>query len=254
MKNKISYEQALNDQTRTWLRLEHLFHYINDRSKGLSYFDSRAAVDGVIELLVLLSRLDVQRELISALEGRYRMLKKWQENEGIDRQKLNHFLKRIENTAIKLDKKKFNSTDLLEDKPLLQQVYRYHHLPAGRYGFDIPIYQHWLQRKPQQRRQDLIEWLCVFEPLSKAVDLILYFIRQNALVSQQVAKAGLFQSKLDGSAHVQLVRVIPTSIQNCYPEISGSRHRITIRFFDWQTRKIPVQNEQDIGFELVCCQ
>lgn len=254
MKNRVSYEQALNEQMRTWLRLEQLFHYIHDHSKGLSHFDSRAAVDGITELLILLSRLDVQKELMTALEDRYRMLKKWQATDGIDKQKLGIFLRRIEDTAIKLDKKKFSSQDLLDDKPLLQQVYRYHHLPAGRYGFDIPMYQHWLQRKPQQRRQDLTEWLAVFEPLSNAVDLILYFVRQNALISQQIAKTGLFQSKLDGAAHIQLIRVIPTIMQTCYPEISGSRHRVTIRFFDWHTRKMPVQTEQDIGFELACCQ
>ncbi len=254
MKNKASYEQALNEQMRTWLRLEQLFHYIHDRSKGLSYFDSRATVDGIVELLILLSRLDVSKELLSALEQRYRMLEKWQVSEGIDKQKLAHFLQRIENTAIKLDKKKFRSDELLEDKPLLQQVYRYHHLPTGRYGFDMPMYQHWLQRKPQQRRQDLTEWLSVFEPLSNAVDLILYFVRQNALISQQIAKAGLFQSKLDGTAQIQLIRVIPTSMQACYPEISGSKHRVTIRFFDWQTRKMPEQSEHDISFELACCQ
>jgi len=262
VKNKIIYEQPLNSKIRSWLRLEHLFHYLADRSKGLSHWDSRSAIDGLIELLVLLSRLDVKQDLIDSMQERQKTLLEWQDKTGIDKQRLFHFLRKLDTLSNALTNESCQVKDFLAKKPLLSQIYRYHHLPAGRCGFDIPVYHRWLQQKPQQRRQDLASWLADFGILADSVDLILYLIRQNALISRLDRKAsdGLFQEQFiqtqnTGKSPIQLVRIFMSAEQNCYPEISGGKHRISVRFFEWSSHLTQRQQMQSqVDFQLAYCQ
>jgi cell division protein ZapD len=66
--------------------------------------------------------------------------------------------------------------------------------------------------------------------------------------------AGFYQQPVDPNAVCQLVRVILPSELSVFPEISGGKHRFTIRFLEQATTAgRPAQTDQDIQFELQCC-
>jgi cell division protein ZapD len=142
----------------------------------------------------------------------------------------------------------------LAQNHLLNMVRQRSTIPGGTCNFDLPAYHYWLQRNPKQRQKDLSEWLAIFDPLREAIDLHLYLMRHNATASQEVAETGFFQTRLDPQTPYQLVRISLPSEYNCYPEISGGKHRFSVRFFEYDTaRAQPQPTEQNICFELCCC-
>lgn len=79
-------------------------------------------------------------------------------------------------------------------------------------------------------------------------------IRAAAEADPQVAQSGFYQQGLDPALPAQLVRVGVTVESGVFPEISGGRHRFTIRFL-CQPNPVrrPFQTDEDTGFLLACC-
>lgn len=254
MKKKIIYEQPLNDHIRNLLRLEYLFEGLNYYIKGASQWDSRAAINYFVEIIEFISRLDIKTQLTSDLEHYVQGLERWQRMPNVDKERLSQLLDKLRTALVQLDQ--------LADKPereplgytLITTVKQRASIVGGTCPFDLPHYHHWLQKSIKQRQVELNEWLIPLVSLQEAVELDLYMIRNNGETSQQVAMEGFFQSQLDASIAYQIVRVSLPFDHSCYPEISGGKHRFTIRFFEQhQVEERPLQTEQDINFELCCC-
>ncbi len=68
------------------------------------------------------------------------------------------------------------------------------------------------------------------------------------------ASNGFFQQNLDSGNNCQLIRVLLPAESPYFPEISGGKHRFTIRFLQREdTLSRPVQAKDDIEFDLHCC-
>jgi cell division protein ZapD len=86
------------------------------------------------------------------------------------------------------------------------------------------------------------------------VESTLNFIRNSRSASQEVAVAGFFQISLDRSQPFQLIKVSLDKSVRCFAEISGGKHRCTIRFMEPSADdKRPTQSIDDIPFTLTCC-
>lgn len=254
VKNKIVYEQPLNERTRSWLRLEYLFNCVDYRLKTPSDWDSRSAVEGILAILEFVQRNDIKAELIKDLEYQLKLLSKWQEIPHVNNEKLDVLLEKLDYFLNALKSLEGQFGFHLQEHYLFNSVRQRLSIPGGTCRFDLPAYYHWSQKNPKNRHNDLLEWLAAFFPLREANELNLYLLRQNALPSHEVAVAGLFQSKLSASAKFQIIRVTLPHDISCYPEISGGKHRITLRFFEHQQlHEKPTQTSQDVSFELCCC-
>lgn len=254
LKKKVVYEQPLNERVRSWLRLEYLFACVGNRMKSLSGWDSRAAVSALVEVLEFIGRTDVKMDLIRDLEQHLQGLKRWREMPGVDERRLTQIVQKLENLIAALSTTEGQLGQLLAHNHLINLVRQRSAIPGGTCNFDLPAYHYWLQRSPKQRQKDLNEWLAVFEPLREAIDLHLYLLRNHANTSQEIASAGFFQTRLDPQIPYQLVRISLPVEYNCYPEISGGKHRFSVRFFEYDTVQTqPRPTEQDIYFELCCC-
>lgn len=87
-----------------------------------------------------------------------------------------------------------------------------------------------------------------------AIDLILGFIRQSNVPSQETAQAGFFQLALDKSHPVQLLRVSIAANLPCFAEISGGKHRFSIRFMKPSSdENRPCQLTENVSFLLTRC-
>jgi cell division protein ZapD len=91
------------------------------------------------------------------------------------------------------------------------------------------------------------------EPVQEAVDLLLALIRNSATARPEHAIAGFYQRTLSGSTQAQLVRVALPAGSPLFAEISGSKHRFSIRFLECSDIEHPSQTADDVAFMLTTC-
>jgi len=254
VKKKILYEQPLNERMRNLLRLEHLFIGIMYRLKGPAEWDNRAVMDNLIEILEFIARIEFKRDLLKDLEHNIQTLTQWQRTPDINTERLAHLIDKTKALKEKIEQNQEHLGENLSQHQLIQLVRQRRSIAGGDCRCDLPAYSHWLQKNPKQRQVELNEWLTPLLFLRDAIDVILYLIRQNAITSQQTAPNGLFQSQPESMSQCQIIQVILPIEHPCYPEITGSKQRLIIRFFEQpMSDEPPYQTEQSVHFKLCCC-
>lgn len=249
----VVYELPLNERIRTFLRLECLFQQVDHFAQGDSAWEGRAAVAALLDLLEVFSRFDLKKELLQEMERLAGALNRFLSRDDINRDRLEEVLEQLNALSHDLHGISGPVAQHLRQHELLLSVKQRVAASGGVCSFDLPVYHHWLSRSPSQRRQDLESWVRNLEPVRRAVDFVLELIR-GATVPQGVqAKAGFFQQSLDAAQPYQLVRVKLPSDAGCYAEISGGRHRFSVRFMVPGGDNRAVQTDQDVNFELSCC-
>ncbi len=254
MQNGIIYEQPLNERVRTFLRLEFLFDIIKRRYRGTSDLDSRDSINAMLDVIDLLSRSDLKSELIKELEKHASILSSLRENQNVDQQRLNGILSNINQQLTQLHNPNFQPGSLIKKNDLIVSVKQRSSIPGGSCNFDLPAYHHWLH-KPMENRTALIEQLYAdLTVMSKSVELSLHMLRNSTNPSNERAESGFFQKPIDGDIPCQLIRVVLAENCDYYPEISGGKHRFTIRFMQQtDTAERPKQSSEPVDFELHCC-
>jgi len=248
-----TYEQPLNERVRTFLRLEHLFHQADHTLQGNSPWDSRATLGSLIDILNIFARSDLKTEIIKELERQTANLAPLEEIPGIDKQKLSQSLDDMDLLLDKLHLQQGQIGQLLRDNEFLGSVRQRSSIPGGTCDFDLPAYHYWLQHGHTQRLEDLQTWLAEFTTIRQAIELVLAQIRESAPGSKAVADSGFYQQSLDTSVPFQLVRVQLPLEAACFAEISGGKHRFTIRFMEMNREARPAQTDRTVEFLLACC-
>lgn len=254
IKNKVVYEQPLTEQMRSFMRLAYLFEGVDYYSKSPSSWDSRSAVNGLIEIVEVMARVNCKVEAIKYLEHYASLLVRWQKLPDVDDVRLAAFTDKIDYLVDTLKSIEGEVVRPLNQHYLLNSVAQRKNIPGGMGAFDLPAYHHWLHKKPIQRQQDLLDWLQPLQPLYESIEVILYLLRNNVAPEQKVAYEGFYQSKLGNETDCQMIRVILPNDYWCYPEISGGKQRFTIRFYEQGSEnQIAMPVQQDVQFELCCC-
>ena len=126
---------------------------------------------------------------------------------------------------------------------------------GGTCPFDLPRFHYWLNQPPHKRKKDIETWSEDIQPVSQAVKTVLEMIRNSAHPVQEKAKAGFYQHSIGSKSSCQLARVLLDSASPYYPEISGGKHRFTVRFMEAPdtNNSRSVQTGNDVDFELHCC-
>ena len=251
--NDVTYELPLNERVRTLMRLEHLFRQIDHCRAGASTWDNRSMLLAIIDILHTTSRADLKTELIKELERLSSNLAPLSNSNGVDQDKLNSILADIRSTAQRLHDLQGLIAQRLRDNEFINSIRQRSSVPGGTSNFDLPIFHCWLQKNIETRRMELQNWQSELDLLRSAVNLILTLIRESARSTRVIAEGGFYQHPLDANAPFQLVRVTLPAGSDCYAEISGGKHRVTIRFLNMTTEGRPVQIGNDIEFRLTNC-
>ncbi len=253
MQTKIIYEQPLNERIRTFLRLEFLF----DQTKAFlakdSVWDSRAALVGILEILSIFSRADLKTEVMKELERQALVLERLEENPGVDRTRLNELLNQMDGLIDNMHSLKGQVGQELRQNEFLSSIRQRITIPGGTCDFDLPAYHFWLQQPAAKRHQQLQHWFKNFEAIAQSASVILRLIRESVPSVKEVAEAGFFQKSLDPSTPCHIVRVAVPIDCPYFAEISGGKHRFTVRFLEQRPEERPVQTTDNISFELACC-
>jgi cell division protein ZapD len=254
VENVANYEYPLNERTRSFLRLEFLFKQISHFLDDDSSWSSRAALASLVEIQEVVARSDLKTEILKELERHSSSLNRLKQQSGIDQSRLEEILSHLERLIKEIYDNNKPFGHQLKSNDFLIAIRQRVVIPGGMCDFDLPVYHHWLNNTPQQRIDMIKEWLAVYDLLSEAVHLILKLIRESTLHHQEIAEEGIYQKTLDSNSPCQLVRIALPADSKYFPEVSGGKHRVSIRFMSSEDVSIKAkQTHDDVVFKIAYC-
>lgn len=253
MDKPVIYEHPLNERVRTMLRLEHLFSQARHYQGGLSPWDSRVFIATLMSILDVFSRGDLKTEIIKEVERSTNNLKRLIEYPNVDHTRLKTILRALDHVYNGLHGITTQLGQGLKEDEFLAGIRQRTSIPGGTCDFDLPAYHQWLQRPNEQRAAIQGEWFASLDAVRQAIDLVLKLIRNSTEPSEQCATAGAYQQQLDTHTPYQMIRILLPADSAFYPEVSGGRHRFTVRFLSLGEGKRPKQASEDIAFQVSCC-
>jgi cell division protein ZapD len=254
VKDVIIYEQPLNERIRTFLRLEFLFSQASQHLYDNSEWGSRSTLISLLDILSIFGRTDLKTEVLKELERHTATLNRLESNPEVDRNRLKKELADLKSLGSKLRETSGPIAADLKENEFLSSIQQRVAIPGGTCDFDLPGFHFWLQQPAKQRTRDLANWLNRFGAIAEAIQAILRLVRESAVLKSETAEAGFFQKTLDPNHPPLLVRVAVDRKVPYYAEISGGRHRFTVRFMQSSTEEGHVrQATENIAFQLECC-
>ncbi|HLB31561.1 MAG TPA: cell division protein ZapD [Gammaproteobacteria bacterium] len=254
MNTRIIYEQPLSERVRSFLRIEHLFNQVEYFIKGTSEWENRQTLVLLIEIVDFLSRSDLKSELMKELERHANTLAGLNGSPGVDANRLRAILDNINTNLYTLRDTGCQPGQCLRQDEFITTIKQRIAIPGGTCNFDLPNYNFWLHRSPEERAQQINYWLNDLLIIRDSINLCLQMIRNSTNPVYKQAETGFYQQIIESNVACQLIRVLLPAEAACYPEISGGKHRFTIRFLEQPRTSIrPVQTKAAVDFELHCC-
>lgn len=254
MNTQTIYEFPLNERIRVFIRLEQLFLQLSHFSAGTTVYDKRAAVSVLLDILMIFSRNDLKSELIKELDRHIKTLKQIARSQSVDTEKLQQLLDELNQVSKSLYHANGKIGINVMESDLFQSISQRNSIPGGSCSFDLPAFHYWLEQDDSEQQQDIERWIQPFTDIRLAIDLIMNLIRQSCTPSSEIAKSGFFQKSLEANQPAQLLRVLIDADLPYFAEISGGKHRFTIRFMQpSKDENRPTQTTDNIPFQLTCC-
>lgn len=248
------YEQPVSERMRTFMRLEFLYRQMLYNSELETDWATRATINGLLEILAILSRGDVRSEIHKELDHQLDVLQRYQSQPGVDSGRLDTLVRNLIDSRAEVDAIGTSFLQPLKESDFLNAIKNRSAIPGGTCEFDLPEYSHWLRQPHARRQEDLSIWVGAIRPLCDAVLEALWLIRESAQPVDKLAINGMYQHSMQKDAHCRLLRINLPDNSTLYPEISGSQHRFTVRFLEWSTvDSRAVQTGHDVPFQLSIC-
>ena len=249
----IVYEFPCNEKIRTYIRLESMFDEIEFKLQGTTVRDTRSTISSFIALLNVFSRPEIKTDLMKEMDRINTVLSKYSSTDGVNTDRLNDVQNELCQTVKLLKAFEGQIGQSLKLNELVNAIRQRDSLPGGALEIDIPNYAYWLAQDIDMRNADIRAWMKEFDLIKNAIKLVLQLIRSSAVSEDVVAKKGFYQHVLETGIMMQIVRVMLPKDSLCFPEISGARHRFSIRFLKHMGANRPVQVDKDISFRIVSC-
>jgi len=249
----IIYEHPLNETIRLCLRLEYLFKQIDYHSQHEAEWNTRAALNAVLEILEVVERPDLKNKLGQILNQYITAFSALTKLENVDKKLLALTLTQLNKAMNEVHANQSKVGQELRNNEFLNAILQRMAVPAGTCAFNLPVYHLWLQQPANLRVKNLALWLEPFEFLRGIVALILRLTRDSAQVETLMARGGFYQAMLDSNVAYQMIGIAMLLKEKLYPEISVGRYRLTIHFFELNIKKRACQTSEDVSFKLSYC-
>jgi len=254
MQRVATYEFPLNERVRVFMRMENCFAQIVHFSASTNIWDSQASLLVLLEVLNLMERHDIKNELGKELERNITLLNTWLDVPSVNDRKLQLTIEELNNCLQALQNISGRGAMILREDDLLSTVKQRVSINAGINSFEIPSYYYWLNQTDEQRQQQLDEWLNNSIPIANAISLLLDLIRDSSEFTTETANGGFFQKTLSSPQICQMLRLEVPAENKCFPETSGNKHRISIRFLTYEnTKQRPLPVNTDVSFYISYC-
>lgn len=254
MENPLVYEHPLSERIRTFLRIENLFHRLDNYSGSQDLWDMRLTVSLLIDLNDLMKWSDCKTDLAKEMDRCRSILGALEGNPGVDSYKLNQVLSDLNECLETMQDNAYVPGAALEKDELITSIRQKSSVAGGTCNFDLPAYHHWLNKPARVKQQRLREWQEDLLNIRNGINLVLNLIRNNAVASKETAKEGFYQQSIASGTKYQLIRIVIPRELKYFPEVSGGKHRVTVRFMEQsETGNRPEQTGNDVEFELHFC-
>jgi cell division protein ZapD len=246
-----SYEFPLTEFIRTALKIDRLQRFFAQSDTCRTEEDIRNLVMRMLEQYTLISRAELKNELIKEVDKRALRLNRLKHIPEIDLSALQEIIASL-NSAIK-ELKSIPTDSYSKPLPyLIDAVKQRQAVPGGQFEFDLPGYQYWLGSGADTCVQQLREVLSGLKPVTTTISMLLELIRNSATATTETATNGVFQLT-DSTDNELMIIQLPDNVK-IYPEISGGRHRVFIRFLEFTDMHSKAnQTNRDISFMLKTC-
>jgi len=252
MQGFIIYEHPLSERIRTMLRLEHLFRQATHFNRGQTAWDSRIFLATLLDILDIFTRGDLRSELLKELERSTTTLRGLMQNPNVDHDRLGTILRALEHIMDNLRSLSAQPGQALRDDEFITSIRQRSSIPGGTCDFDLPYFHRWLEQPWSIREADQKRWFATLDSVRQGIELLLKMIRNSAEPCQLTTDNGNYQKPLESNLPYQMVRVILPNNSPYYAEVSGSKHRISIRFLRPGEER-PMLAEEPVQFKLACC-
>ena len=247
------YELPLNERLRTFMRIEFLYSRLKYFCSNLDdNWQTRTVIHTLLEIYSILSRTDVRREVLADLDRYIMQMQRFQSAPDADNNMVNDVLEDLD--SIK-DQVVDIGTDYLlklrEDEFIASLLHR-HTLPGGKAEFDMPKYKFFLESDKKNVVVQINRWIDVMRPICEGIDKLMWIIRESNEPIATVAVGGQYNHQIERRTQISLVRIITDEV-NIYPEISGGRHLIAVRFFNQNKDGEYLQFEDNVEFKISLC-
>ena len=247
------YELPLNERLRTFMRIEFLYSRLKYFTSNLDdNWQTRTVIHTLLEIYSILSRTDVRREVLADLDRYIMQMQRFQSAPDADNNMVNDVLEDldlIKNQVVDI------GTDYLlklrEDEFIASLLHR-HTLPGGKAEFDMPKYKFFLESDKKNVATQINSWIDIIRPICEGIDKLMWIIRESNEPIATVAVGGQYNHQIERRTQISLVRII-TNDANIYPEISGGRHLIAVRFFNQNKDGTYLQFEDNVEFKISLC-
>jgi cell division protein ZapD len=243
----------LNERLRFFLRLEFLFQQARYNLNGESVWSSHTTLATLLEILAIISRIDIKTESIKELERISATLKTLAQSPGVNQGTLDQLLTTMGGLKMQLHAKEGPLAADLKENEFLKLLIQRGGNPGGLCDFDVPAYRYWLKRSPALRIDDLKNWLGTLDSLRLSVELMLKLIRESTEPVPVRTDNGNYQQALASEVPYQMIRIFLPDDSPYFVEISAGNHPFTARIMEARQTPRPTQTTNSVAFRLACC-
>ena len=247
----ILYEYPFNERIRAYLRLEYLFDRLFFFSREHDLRHHQIAVTTLFDLLDSIERTDVKTAVLQDIERQRAQLSALRNHPDVAQDALERMLTEMAEVSSALAGGG-KAGQALRENDWLTSLRGRLAVPGGASQVDMPSYHAWQHKPVDVRLDDLGTWAKPLMPLHEAVKIALRLVREAGTRQPMVAEQGAYQQMLGGKAY-QLLRVWVDPAHGVFPEISGNKYMVWVRFSTQSIEAKPQQTQADVPFDLVLC-
>lgn len=251
--NFVAYEHPLHERIRTFMRVEYVWRQLEESLQLESDNNCIRAISSLLQLLEINERSDLKSEAIKSLDKLIVKFHKIHQQPDVDGIKVQEIIRKLDKSLVSLSSIVGKLGSSLNSNEWLSTIKQKMYVPGGYSPVDLPFLAYWLRLPIEVRINQLSVWQQEFYPLATAINNIMYFIRMTNATSNVQTVNGNYQKILETQFEPQLITVGVPSHYNVYPEISGNKHRISIRFLQTNLLHKAVLFDNKVDFNLSIC-
>lgn len=235
------------------IRLEYIFKQLFAFSKGFSAENQHVAFATLFQLMDVCDRGDCRNWVLQEIEKQKHSLETYRHFPEIDTKALDETVQRLDKVGKALANSSKLGSHIRENEWLLTLKNRFL-TPGATSAMDFPAYEAWLSGNELERQRVLQELIQPFMPLYEAIHENLAVLREAAEPKMESSKPnGVFEKSIGGKIY-QMVRVWVPEGKRIYPEISGNKYVVMIRFFQIDEHFRHRLVMESVGFKMALCQ
>jgi cell division protein ZapD len=249
----VKYEHPLNEKIRIFLRIEYIWQQLENCLQLDNSANCILSLQNLLQLLEINERQDIKSDAMKYTDKLIVKFHKIKNQSNVDSEKVDEIIDDLAATLAKIKSSVGKLSSGLSSNEWLSMMRQKLIVPGALSPSDLPFLHYWQNFPLNQKKQQLLTWQKSLQPLVEVVNKILFFTRKTSNIYEVTSINGNYQKIIDKQFEPQLITVEIPSQVNTYPEISGNRSRIVIRFLQTDLINKSVLFDNKFDFKLGVC-